>query len=530
MSGRWARGLGVSVVGARGEPVDIEVYIGGMPGVTMVGLPDSAVLEARERIRAATLCSGLVWPQERITINLAPASVPKQGTQFDLAVALTVQAAMGVVPATALRGLVMLGELGLDGRVNGYAGSFACAVAVRRLGYAACVPVGDVDAAAGIPGLQVFGVATLRQAVEMLSLPRDRWRTVQAVTASAPDGGGRVDASAVGGVPDDGQPPPDMGEVVGQGAAVRAATVAAAGGHHILFEGAPGLGKSMIAGRLPGLLPDLSDEQALEVAAVRSITPAGGSLEVDPTTGRFRPPIAAPHHTASAAAVLGGGTRGRIVVGAVTRAHHGVLLLDEAPEFTRPVLDGLRQPLESAAIVVSRAGQEVRLPAAFQLVLTANPCPCGRWGLRTAVCTCTPDQVRRYRNRLSGPIRDRVDVWCRVTPAGRGGATSAATPSTSTLRAAVCSARARARHRWSAAGLAPTIDCNARVPDRMLHDHVTGAFWPQFEDEIQRGAISRRGAAKILRLARTLADLADRAEVGTDDIDEARVLRLGEDR
>lgn len=499
------RTLAVGLVGMSAHLVEVEAHLASaLPAFVLVGLPDASLSESRDRVRAAVASTGLSWPNRRVTVNLSPAALPKAGPCFDLAVAVAVLAAAEQLDPVRARDVVHLGELGLDGRlrpVRGVLPSVAQAVAAGRP--RVVVPEADVAEAELVPGAQVTGCRTLAEV--------------------ALGHGARVPVPEVDPVPAHrsvlvgARPAGDLADVVGQSGARRAVEVAAAGGHHLLLVGPPGAGKTMLASRLPGLLPDLTEAEAVEVTAVHSV-----SGTFDPADGLLRrPPFEDPHHTATPAAVVGGGS-GVPRPGAASRAHRGVLFLDEAPEFTTAVLQTLRQPLEQGELVLHRAAGAARYPARFQLVLAANPCPCGRAVGKALDCTCTSQARRRYFGRLSGPLLDRVDVQVDV-PAVRTTAGLPAGESTSDVAARVAAARTAQGERWRGT----RWRTNAEVPGRVLRDRLGGGrgLLADLEHGLETGRLTLRGADRVLRVAWTIADLAGRIVPDRDDIGRALLLR-----
>ena len=410
--------------------MEIETDIAnGLPCLLLVGLPDTALREARDRIRAAIINSHEQWPQRRVTVGLSPASLPKRGSGFDLGIALSILAAAGAIPGAAIDGVAFLGELGLDGRLRPVRGVLPAMAAAASAGFAKVV-VAQANAAeaALVPGLRVVGAPTLAGLLAWLrgepargdeeaacAVPgQPQGPSPEPAPAGGPGPGGEVPARTPASRARRPGPRPDLSEVLGQPAARRAAEICAAGGHHLSLLGPPGAGKTMLAERLPTVMPRLDRTAALEVTSIHSVAgtlPAGSPLMTEP-------PFCAPHHTATKAAIVGGGS-GILHPGAASLAHRGFLFLDEAPEFARDVLDALRQPLESGEVVVARCGLTARFPARFTLVLAANPCPCAKGTATGAACSCRPATKRRYLARLSGPLLDRVDVKVELLPVGR---------------------------------------------------------------------------------------------------------------
>ncbi len=490
---------GVVLWGVTGALVTVEVEVSdGLPSVGVIGLPDASVGESRWRARSAIECTGGRWPNRRVTISLTPAEIPKHGAGMDLPIAIGVLAASDQLPGVDLAGTTFIGELGLDGRLRATRGALAGALAARDGGLARVIVAADCFAEiARLPGIAVAGAEGLAQ--------------VLAILRGADPGSMRTLST-----PESEQAQPDLADVRGHAHARFALSVAAAGGHHMAMVGPPGVGKTLLAERLPGILPDLDDHEAIEVAAIHSVA---GLSRAD----FRRPPYRAPHHSASSAALLGAAAGHRVRPGAVTLAHRGILFLDEAPEFARPSLEGLRQPMESGEVALHRAGWSGLLPAAFQLVLAANPCPCGQRSGTGAGCSCPPQAVRRYAARLSGPLLDRVDIRLRITqPAVAELASSEPGDSSALTRERVVAARDRARSRYAS----QPWSTNAAVPAAHLRRH-----WPpddagaELLADVEKGAVNLRGVDRVLRMSWTVADMAGRGRPGRAEVATALGLR-----
>ena len=499
----------VALQGLSGSLVSVEADISSnLPGFVIIGLPDTALGEARDRVRAAATNSGCPLTGRKLTINLSPAALPKHGSSFDLAIAVAALAADGMISAQSVASVVHLGELGLDGRLRPIAGALPAVLAAARAGAAeVMVPTGNADEASLVPGIRVIGVASLLEAAIWHGGEFDP----VAVDAIMPVASGRF--------PDDHSL--DLADVIGNTDAVEAMQVAAAGGHHVFLLGPPGAGKTMLAARLPGLLPDLTPDAALEVSSIRSLAglPVGATLVT-------RPPLESPHHTATAASLVGGGS-GIIRPGAAARASGGVLFLDEAPEFAGSVLDALRQPLESGVITIHRANSVATFPGRFQLVLAANPCPCGNYGARDHACVCPPNSRRRYLAKLSGPLLDRIDIQLtvsRITSAAMRISTDAPIIDTATARARVVGARAIAAVR-----LANTPwTLNSQVQGSWLrgpHARLGAATTASIDRALERGGLTMRGYDRVLKVAWTLADLDAVDRPTPDHLGRALYLR-----
>ena len=517
-----ARSYSIALSGVRGHVVEIEADIEtGLVALLLVGLPDTALREARDRIRSAVINSHQSWPQRRITVGLSPASLPKRGSAFDLGIAVAIMCAESVVPAASLDGTVFLGELGLDGRIRTVPGVLPAIAAASAAGFCrAVVPAENAPEAALVPSMEVVSAPTLSMLIDWLRDP-DRSSLAGTGGVEVVDSGPGL-AALPSGTQAASSSARDLAEVVGQPVARRAAEICAAGGHHMMLLGPPGVGKTLLAERLPTIMPPLEPAAALEVSSIHSVAGLLNSQRPLLT----EPPFCAPHHTATKAAIVGGGS-GILKPGAASLAHHGCLFLDEAPEFDRDVLDALRQPLEAGEVVVARSGLTARFPARFILVLAANPCPCSGSSAAGEGCTCTPLTRRRYMARLSGPLLDRVDVKVTLLPVGRAELLSDQhlTESSAVVAERVVAARQRASHRLRGTGWR----LNAEVPGSAIRRRfrpAAGALSP-LETAMDRGQLSARGADRILRMSWTLADLAGVARPRLDEVGAALGMWMG---
>ncbi|WP_030667241.1 YifB family Mg chelatase-like AAA ATPase [Streptomyces cellulosae] len=526
----FARTCSVALVGVEGVVVEVQADLEpGVAAFTLVGLPDKSLTESRDRVRAAVVNSGAEWPQKKLTVGLSPASVPKAGSGFDLAVACAVLGAAERIDPRVLADIVMIGELGLDGRVRPVRGILPAVLAAADAGYEqVVVPECAAAEASLVPDVSILGVRSLRQLIAVLA--------DEPVPEEEPDEAGRPDpllaglrlpgtgtATGMHGMGaahlDQGH---DLADVVGQRSARTAVEVAAAGGHHLFLEGPPGAGKTMLAERLPAILPRLSRQESLEVTAVHSVAgllPAGKPL-VDVA------PYCAPHHSATMQALVGGGG-GVARPGAVSLSHRGVLFLDETPEFSSHALDALRQPLEAGHVVIARSAGVVRFPAKFLMVLAANPCPCGRFSLTDSLCDCPPSAIRRYQARLSGPLLDRVDLRVEVDRVTRSELSGRGAPGESTAAVADRVREARARALARMAGT--PWRTNSEVPGRELRSrwHAAPGAMDEAERSLERGVLTARGLDRVLRVAWTVADLVGHDRPDAADVALALQLRTG---
>jgi magnesium chelatase family protein len=482
-------------VGVAAPPVCVEVHLsGGLPATHIVGLPEAAVRESRDRVRAAILCANFDYPARRITINLAPADLPKDGSRFDLPIALGILAASGQIDAAVLPEYEFFGELGLAGELRAVDGILPAALAASNSGRKLIVPADNGAEAALAGGLQVFTAESLLEVCAALCGNRPLATAEKVISERSMS--------------------PDMADVRGQANARRALEVAAAGGHHLLMTGPPGSGKTLLATRLVGLLPDASESEALQVAAIASVSGHG----LNPAQWRQRP-YRSPHHTASAVALVGGGSPPR--PGEISLAHHGVLFLDELPEWNRHALEVLREPLESGVVTISRAGRSAEFPAAFQLVAAMNPCPCGWAGDPSGRCLCGRETVRRYRARISGPLLDRIDLHIDIprvsAPELRSDAPAG--ESSDSIRARV--ERARLHQHARAGKLNAVLSQSETLRDCRLDIEGQNLL----ERAVECLQLSARSMYRVMRVARTIADLAGEPNIRTMHLSEALSYR-----
>lgn len=522
---RIGSSLSLTLIGLRACLISIQAFVSpGLPYFDIIGLPDTSLAEAHERVKAAICACGMAWPQTRLIVNLSPASLPKHGSAHDVAIAVAILQASGAIPRISSDTL-MLGELNLDGSILPVHGVLPALLYAREHGiHEAWVPRANSDEAHLVEGIRIRSLDCLSQVITLLGGHSSHRRVIQHTQRSATMAHHTEHQSRPAA---DSLPIPslnqsahlDFADVIGQDEAKRALEICAAGEHHILMSGPPGAGKTMLAQRLPTILPPLSEEEALEVASIRSLC---GTLPRDGIS--HVPPFEAPHHTASPSALSGGGA---LIAhpGAVTRAHHGVLFLDEAPEFSSAALQCLREPLETGCISLARSRATTLYPAQFLLVMAANPCPCGKgWGTAQG-CTCTVQQRRRYWSRLSGPLLDRIDIQIEIPPAPHY-LTSAAhrhspTQTSTQMRERVCQARACARKRFDGCGWST----NGRADARWLKSRTSTAALQLLDTAVRSETLTVRGADRALRLAWTIADLDGKVSPNTENVAEAIEMR-----
>lgn len=499
-----------ALLGVQAPAIAVEVHLsGGLPATHIVGMPETAVKESKDRVRAAIINANLRYPDGRIVVNLAPADLPKEGSRFDLAIALGILAASGQVPAERLAGHEFLGELALSGQLRAVHGVLPAAIRCAEQGRTLIVPEGNAGEAALVQSRPVLTAGSLLAACRHLRDGQGLVTAAECLAAGSGPAGHFHQADSRSGLA--APEIPDLAHVRGQLRARRALEVAAAGGHNMLMVGPPGSGKTLLASCLPGILPPLTEAQALAVAAIASVAGQPPRLGDDFLVA----PIRAPHHTASAVALVGGGSNPR--PGEISLSHHGVLFLDELTEWQRNVLEVLREPLESGRIVISRAARQAEFPASFQLLAAMNPCPCGYSGDSSGRCRCSAEAIARYRSRLSGPLLDRIDLHVPVPrlPQDELLADAAEAESSGRVRARVIAARKRQ--------LARSGDSNARLGQSALKRvaSLEAAGRNLLEQAIGRLNLSARACHRILKVARTIADLDGDPAIGTGHLAEA---------
>ncbi|WP_411992962.1 YifB family Mg chelatase-like AAA ATPase [Agarivorans sp. DSG3-1] len=484
-----------TLVGMEALNVTVEVHLAnGLPAFSIVGLPETSVKEAKDRVRSAILNSGFSFPAKRITVNLAPADVPKSGGRFDLPIAIGILAAAGDIPLACLNDMAFCGELALSGAIRPVSGAIATALSISQQHLTLVTSEQDADAAARVPEVKVHGSASLQQ----LSAGLNGQSAFNLLAASPIE-------------PALSKLELDMSDVQGQHLAKRALELAAAGAHHLLMLGPPGTGKTMLASRLPGILPSLSEQQAIEVAAINSVSAQQRELEQ-----WYIPPFRSPHHSASMVALVGGGSNPK--PGEITLAHHGVLFLDELPEFARSTLDALRQPLESGEVHISRAALQVRFPSRFQLIAAMNPSPCGYY--QGQQLRSNPDQILKYLSKLSGPFLDRFDLSVEVAELPKGSLSQHSSgESSEAIKQRVIAARKLQMQRSG--------KLNSQLSGKELHKHafLSAENSDFLESSIRQLGLSARAFHRVWRLARTIADLKQQSDVKRSDLIEALSYR-----